>query len=577
VAAKKKGHVKTGRGDKRMTIKDLQKLIENQQSTETEDPKMVALLQRVRKSKFFDWFDKDHKKILNVNESIGRKCSCFTCQLGWPIKNSKRYPLFDYQLQVFRALTEPPFINARKATEEDERWYDEQKKLIENVSAIKDDNKTNAYQRLLRERQVRLSHPQRVKHCAILKASALGISELVLRFILWLCLKDNNLRGSQIIIIVGPRLELAVSLCSRLKDLLKNLDITFTDKETVLNLNGVRIECFPSHHVDSARGLPNVSLIYVDEASFIPDREIDNCMDILLRNIPKSNPWLIISSTPQKPMDMMDQIMKEDPSTSIWKQIWLDYKWGIGKIYDAEEINKIRSSRSFNREFCLKFSGLAGNVLDPAAIDRCISTGGTLAKTAPLDDWSIPTKYVMSVDIGWGSSATAIMVSRFINGKVQIIYSREFTRPIFADIISEIWKLKSKCNGNLQNILMDASATELYTTLCNEFDQNPSQQYLKDQQAQCKKLNIYLENRLFVCPIPFNPQGKSMLNHTQRMISETEDDGSAMVGLHSSFSDLITACRSAYSIEDKLDKERGVFADTFDSLLMNLSWYRWSK
>jgi hypothetical protein len=123
---------------------------------------------------------------------------------------------------------------------------------------------------------------------------------------------------------------------------------------------------------------------------------------------------------------------------------------------------------------------------------------------------------------------------------------------------------------------MDASATELYTTLCNEFNQNPSQKYLREKQEWCKKINSYLENHLFVCPIPFNPQGKYMLNHTQRMIQETEDDGTAMVGLHGSFGDLITACRSAYMENEKLSKERGVFADSFDALLMNLSFYRWS-
>jgi hypothetical protein len=297
-----------------------------------------------------------------------------------------------------------------------------------------------------------------------------------------------------------------------------------------------------------------------------------------LFNIPKSNPFLICVSTPNKPGDFMDKLFQEDFETSIWKRIRLDWTWGVNKIYDQEEIDKIRNSRSFEREFNLKFAGVEGNVLTPVAVDRCISLGETLAKTAPLDDWNIPTRYAMSVDIGWGSSATAIMVSRFVNNKVQIIYSREYSRPIFQDIIDEIWRLKNKCNNKLQNILMDASATELYTSLCNEFNQNPSQQFLRDQQAQCKKANTYLENRLFICPIPFNPQARSMLNHTQRMIEETEDDGSAMVGIHSSqFQDLITACRSAYSVEDKLDKTRGVFADTFDALLMNLSFYRWSK
>jgi hypothetical protein len=512
---------------------------------------MLALLQRVRKSSFFDWFSKDHKQILNPNDTIGRKCLCFTCQLGWPEKNSKRYPLFDYELQIFRALTEPSFINARKATEEDDRWYEEQKRLIENVSATKSENISNSYHKLLKERQNRLSYPAKNKHLAILKASGLGISELILRFIAWLCLKDDNLKGSQIIIIVGPRLELAVSLISRLKDLFKKHNITFSDKETVLNLNGVHIECFPSHHIDSARGLPNVSLIFVDEMSFVPSREVDNnnIMDILLRNIPKSNPYLIVCSTPNKPSDPMDLIMKEGYETSIWKRLSLDYTWGIEKIYDQNEINKIRNSTSFEREFNLKFAGVEGNVLSSVAIDRCIDTGATLAKTADIDDWSIPTKYVMSVDIGWGS-VTAIMVSRFVNSKVQIIYNREFTRALPADIIDEIWRLKNKCNGNLQNILMDASATESYTTLCNELNQNSSQKYLRDKQEWCKKVNTYLENHLFVCPIPFNPQGKIMLNHAQHIIEEKETDGSAIVGIHSQFEDVIISMRSAYAEEE---------------------------
>jgi hypothetical protein len=56
------------------------------------------------------------------------------------------------------------------------------------------------------------------------------------------------------------------------------------------------------------------------------------------------------------------------------------------------------------------------------------------------------------------------MVRRFINGKVQIIYS-EFEWPMFQDIINEIWRLKTKCNDNLQNSVMDIANTELYIAL----------------------------------------------------------------------------------------------------------------
>ena len=51
-------------------------------------------------------------------------------------------------------------------------------------------------------------HPEKVKHVAVLKASGLGISELILRVMCWLCLRNDNLKGSQMIIFTGPRLEM---------------------------------------------------------------------------------------------------------------------------------------------------------------------------------------------------------------------------------------------------------------------------------------------------------------------------------------------------------------------------------
>jgi hypothetical protein len=46
--------------------------------------------------------------------------------------------------------------------------------------------------------------------------------------------------------------------------------------------------------------------------------------------------------------------------------------------------------------------------------------------------------------------------------------------------------------------------------------------------------------------------------------------------VHPSFQDLIDSCRSAYAVNDRLDKDRTVHNDSFDSLLLNLSWYKWN-
>jgi late competence protein required for DNA uptake (superfamily II DNA/RNA helicase) len=108
------------------------------------------------------------------------------------------------------------------------------------------------------------------KHIWIKKATGLGISEFMLRYIAWICLKDDALSGCQICIVTGPRIELAINLVDRIKKLFANSEIAFDTKETVIELGNVKIEAFPSHHLDAMRGLANVSLILLDESDFFP-------------------------------------------------------------------------------------------------------------------------------------------------------------------------------------------------------------------------------------------------------------------------------------------------------------------
>ena len=50
------------------------------------------------------------------------------------------------------------------------------------------------------------------KHMWIKKAIGLGITEFILRFMAWLCLRDNVMQSSQMCIVTGPRIELAITL-----------------------------------------------------------------------------------------------------------------------------------------------------------------------------------------------------------------------------------------------------------------------------------------------------------------------------------------------------------------------------
>ena len=57
------------------------------------------------------------------------------------------------------------------------------------------------------------------KHLWIKKATGLGISELLLRYMGWPCVKDDALKGSQMCIVTGPRIHLAINLIDRMKGL----------------------------------------------------------------------------------------------------------------------------------------------------------------------------------------------------------------------------------------------------------------------------------------------------------------------------------------------------------------------
>jgi hypothetical protein len=115
----------------------------------------------------------------------GDKSTDFNHLVDLPQKNGQAYPLFDYERELFNTL-------------------------VSN------------------------------KHLWVKKATGLGITEFFLRYMAWLCVKDDSLKGAQMCIVTGPRIELAVTLIDRLKRLFTAAEkqpfslIRFDTKETVI-------------------------------------------------------------------------------------------------------------------------------------------------------------------------------------------------------------------------------------------------------------------------------------------------------------------------------------------------------
>jgi hypothetical protein len=101
----------------------------------------------------------------------------------------------------------------------------------------------------------------------------------------------------------------------------KGLATVFDSKETVIELNNVKIEAFPAHHLDAMRGLPNVSFILLDEADFFPPGQQQDARDVSERYIAKSNPYIVMVSTPNAPEGLFERIEKEAADTCLYKRL----------------------------------------------------------------------------------------------------------------------------------------------------------------------------------------------------------------------------------------------------------------
>lgn len=104
----------------------------------------------------------------------------------------------------------------------------------------------------------------------------------------------------------------------------------------------------------------------------------------------------------------MESIKKEPEETCIYKRLYLDYHYGLNGISSTEEIEKAKKSPSFEREYCLKFSGRIGNLLSQRIVDHSITLGEQL-KHIPMNPYAI---HSLGIDPGFGSSATAFSTNR---------------------------------------------------------------------------------------------------------------------------------------------------------------------
>ena len=177
----------------------------------------------------------------------------------------------------------------------------------------------------------------------------------------------------------------------------------------------------------------------MDEADFFRKGEREEVRYVSERYIGKSLPYIVMVSTPNAPGGLFESIERESEEKCLYKRVCLDYTYGLDKIYTSDEIEKAKSSSSFEREYNLKYLGLIGNVFHTQDIDNSI-------EEYDIENEAI-NSYVpasMGVDPGFGSSAFGIVVTRFVDGKAQILFADEFERPDYDEMLQKVLELKKE-------------------------------------------------------------------------------------------------------------------------------------
>lgn len=478
----------------------------------------------------FDLSREEHLKL--YDEKKGR--CCWNHFVGLPEKHGKKLPLFEYQKIIYEDF--------HKAYVGDSR-----QKLF-----------------------------------AVLKATGLGITEYSVRLMAWLASTSGNYHGQRFAIIAGIRMNISEEIIRRL--------IKLFDKFTFLNIkrnkaktmiNNVMIEGYPAENVDSLRSFDNLAFILVDEADFFQRSLQKEVRTVVERYIAKTNPYVYLVSTPNKPYGLFYEIFSKDQKDSIYKLYRFNYEWGLGTIFTKKEIEDQKRSDNFQQEYNLQFGGTIGNLFSQKAIDKNIYTLEQAEKIgfAPYfsrkdiqDDSNGEGQYYprsLGIDPGFGrdpkknvGSYTALTLTQQRNGRIELLYAEELIQPDFDELVDIASVIIGKTGTT--KVYVDGSNPAFVRAMKNAVGEYPKYGDYSKEEIERK---IYHGNML-ICPIAFNTAARAMMYDMKEFVDK------GLLVIREDQKNIIDCFKSAVVINEKLDKDSTAHDDLFDSTRLALRNYR---
>jgi hypothetical protein len=246
----------------------------------------------------------------------------------------------------------------------------------------------------------------------------------------------------------------------------------------------------------------------------------------------------------------------------------LDYTYGIGKIYTAEEIQKAKQSPSFEREYNLKYLGKIGNVFHTKDIEVTIEKG----RQYNPDEFNpyYFTSRSIGIDPAWGSSAFGIVVTQWEDNLIQIMHAEEYHRPDYNEMLSTVYSLMSKYN--VDKVYIDGANPSFIKSLKLQIGEEPDYDKVIAR-YRSEKLGDNWSQNMKIVPVNFNSEHKAMLGHCKMIL---EKDG-GHIAINAKFDKLITSLRTAVDNDGVLDKESTSYNDIFDAFRLALKFYHFQE
>ena len=283
------------------------------------------------------------------------------------------------------------------------------------------------------------------KMVAVYKATGLGLTELILMWILHRACTDPFFQQNEdVVIFTGPNIELAKKLIERIK-MFANERVEYEDHGMYkIQIGKCNIQVYPSNNIDAVRGIPRVSCVFGDEAAFFTGLKDDKPIRTVgERYRGKSDSYVIwVSTAGDFAQGFFYEILQEPDAVCQYKRFEMYEDRGLEKdivtgtsIFSDDYIEEARKLPSFQQEFQGIWGANVGDIYSTEALDAVTDMDYEI-------EYELGDKNRLGFcDPGFGTSQFGICITEMRDNIPYVIYSKSYARQSATAMITELGRL----------------------------------------------------------------------------------------------------------------------------------------